>query len=372
MKKDILDLTFSELECEIQKLNLPVFRVKQIFAGLHKYNNNKFYEIKGISKEIATTLESKFFIPESTMIKKIESEIDKTLKFLFSVGEHKNVITIIESVLISDKARNTICVSTQAGCNAGCEFCATGKMGFVRNLKSSEIVMQIYNISKICSIKPTNIVFMGMGEPFLNYKNFIRALKILTNKNGFGIPSSKITISTIGIKGMLKKFADDIMNNDDENLSNTKLAISLHSTNNGIREKIIPLSKKYNLKNVYDDLIYLYRKTKNKITYEYIYFNRFNDTENDIKRIVKLSKMIPCNFNVINFHPVNGALIEPLDIIRKKMGIKKSLLYDDLNNFIEKLRNYKVVVNLRNSSGVDINAACGQLAVNSLTQNSNE
>ncbi|MCU0373558.1 MAG: hypothetical protein MUE56_10000 [Ignavibacteria bacterium] len=246
-------------------------------------------------------------------------------------------------------------------------------MKLKRNLTAGEIISQVYSIQEMTGIKPTNIVYMGMGEPFLNYDNLLNSLIILTDKKGFGIPSGRITVSTVGFSGRIKKFADDLSKNPQ--IRKVKLALSLHSTDNGLREMLIPSGKSNKLSDIYEELVYFYKTTRNKVTYEYIYFEGLNDSDNDVKRLSRLSKMIPSNINIIPFHPVDFVLIEPLEKLNlnshkyAESGKEKSLLIsENLTQFISKLRNQKVTVNLRSSSGIDINAACGQLAVRNIKQ----
>ncbi|MCY7362817.1 MAG: 23S rRNA (adenine(2503)-C(2))-methyltransferase RlmN, partial [Ignavibacteria bacterium] len=276
----------------------------------------------------------------------------------------------IETVLISENDRETICISTQVGCNVGCEFCATGKMGFRKNLDVGEIIAQVYEVKRLTGIEPTNIVYMGMGEPFLNYDNMLKSLKMLTHAKGMGLSSKRITVSTVGFVGKIRKFADDIMLEENKSVKNVKLALSLHSTDNGLRESIIPTSVKNKLSDLYKEISYFYQKTKNKVTYEYIYFEGLNDTDNDIKRLEKLLKMVPSNLNIIPFHPIDFELNKPLDVFNIKKDKNNLLSNKKLFDFIAKLKNNKVVTNLRSSSGVDINAACGQLAVKQLAVSS--
>lgn len=351
----------------MKSLGVPSYRAEQIFISVHNKLAADIDSIKGIPKELALKLKSHFTIEPLDLITTTTSK-DKTQKFLFGTSDTISRKVKIESVLIKEEERNTICVSTQAGCNAGCEFCATGKMGLLRNLTPAEIVSQIYEIISITGIVPSNLVFMGMGEPFLNYASLMDALEILTDKKGPGISSRRITVSTVGFTGRIKKFADDI--SALPNLRNVKLALSLHSTDRGFRETLIPVSKKNTLPSIYDELVYFYRKTGNKVTYEYIFFEGLNDTDNDVKRLAKLQRMIPSNINVIPFHPVDFELKPPIDILNKKIhekiihGKEKSLSNSkNLLDFIARLKKERVTVNLRSSSGVDINAACGQLAV---------
>lgn len=368
MKIDIRSRTLNELKDLFVKNNIQKYRAEQVFQSVHGKQIDTIENFTAIPKELQKDLSEKFCIPGLDIVTVSESPKDKTQKFLFETTDEGKKKVKIESVLIIEEERNTICISTQAGCNVGCEFCATGKMGLLRNLSAGEIVTQVYEIIKSTKIIPTNIVYMGMGEPFLNYENVLTSLKIFTDKKGLGISSKRITVSTVGFENRIKKFADDIKS--DPMLSNVKLALSLHSTDNGFRELLIPTSKANNLKIIYDELVYFYRTTGNKITYEYIYFEGLNDTANDENRLIKLSRMVPSNINVIPFHYVDFELIAPLSSLNEKIYDKiidskeKSLSNSiNLSNFIENLRSEKVTVNLRTSSGLDINAACGQLAV---------
>ncbi|HRE39983.1 MAG TPA: 23S rRNA (adenine(2503)-C(2))-methyltransferase RlmN [Ignavibacteria bacterium] len=360
MKQNILDLTFIELNNAIFDLDIETYRARQIFHSVHSGKSDSFDNLKNIPADLKKILSKNFSFEKLKLLKDNFSPEFNTTKFLFETSTGQK----IESVLISEKDRNTVCISTQVGCNVGCEFCATGKMGFIKNLKPGEIVDQIYQISKFTDLKPTNIVYMGMGEPFLNYENMLTSLKILTDERGLNIGSRRITVSTVGFRNKIKKFADDLSDEENFKIKNVKLALSLHSTDNGIREEIIPTSKKNRLPDLYEELIYFYRTTGTKITYEYIFFEGINDSDNDIKRLKKLSSMVPSNINIIPFHPIEFQLNKPLDIYNSHTkDISKFLSKDKLNDFITRLRNQKVVVNLRTSSGVDINAACGQLAV---------
>ena len=369
MKHNLLNFTFPELQEYLVSNGEQRFRAKQIFDSIHARGVTEIDDITGIPKNLKEKLKENFELSQLQLDKVSDSEKYNTKKFLFELpgitsSKVKGNLKI-ETVLINEGRRHTICVSTQVGCNVGCEFCATGKMGFQKNLDVSQIVNQVYGVIKCTSTIPTNLVFMGMGEPFLNYENMLKSISILTSENCLQIPSRKITVSTVGFKGKIKKFADDITSEGFESVKNVKLALSLHSTDNGIREAIIPTSVKNRLPDLYDELIYFYKKTRNKVTYEYIYFDGLNDTNNDIKRLEKLSKMIPCNINIIPFHHINFELGGPLAKFNGLNGSVKtnSLLIEKINDFIGELRARDVVVNLRSSSGVDINAACGQLAV---------
>ncbi len=368
MKTDLRGLSPEELIPLLISHKTEKFRAEQIFRGIHKQFAESPGTIKNIPVETKELLEKLFEVHIPECITVSESERDGTKKFLFESKLQDKKSVRIESVHIKEGERDTFCISTQAGCNVGCEFCATGKMRLLRNLTAGEIVSQVYGMIKITGVLPSNIVYMGMGEPLLNYENVLKSLILLTHKKGMALPSKRITVSTVGFEGRIKKFADDIKGNSQ--LSNIKLALSLHSTDNGFREKLIPTSRVNTLKKIYDEIVYFYRKTGNKVTYEYIYFEGLNDSENDVKRLAKLSRMVPCNINIIPFHPVDFELSAPLTELNKKVnaeikhGKGKSLSNsNNLLNFTNSLRNYGTTVNLRTSSGVDINAACGQLAV---------
>lgn len=369
MKHNLLNLTFPELQEYLVSNGEHRFRAKQIFDSIHAKGVTEIDDITGIPKALKEKLKNDFEFSQLQLDKVSDSGKYNTKKFLFELpGITSSKVTgnlKIETVLINEGRRHTVCVSTQVGCNVGCEFCATGKMGFQKNLDVSQIINQVYGVIKCTGTIPTNLVFMGMGEPFLNYDNMLKSLSILTSEHGLQIPSRKITVSTVGFKGKIKKFADDITSGGFENVKNVKLALSLHSTDNGVREAIIPTSVKNRLPDLYEELVYFYKKTRNKVTYEYIYFDGLNDTNNDIKRLEKLSKMIPSNINIIPFHPIDfelGGSLNRYNGLRNSENTN-SLLIEKINDFICELRARDVVVNLRSSSGVDINAACGQLAV---------
>ena len=373
MKRNILNYTLPELELIVKELQEEKYRAEQIFTSLHQKLIFNFKDIKAIPFALREKLSGNFHIGSLSTLHISDSKKYNTKKFLFMLPgldkTNKEEKLKIETVLISEKGRHTICISTQVGCNVGCEFCATGKMGLKRNLDTGEIISQVYEVVKATGLVPTNLVYMGMGEPFLNYNNLMKSLIIFTCKDGLNISSRRITVSTIGLKNKIKKFADDLSKKENRVLRNIKIAFSLHSTDNGIRESIIPTSANNKLPDIYRELGYYYKKLRNKITYEYIYFNGINNGDDDIKRLEKLSKMVPCNFNIIPFHPIDFHLNKPLDIFNKldkgKIDERNdiSLLNLGLNDFIAKLKSKKITVNLRSSSGVDINAACGQLAV---------
>ncbi|MCX7833009.1 MAG: 23S rRNA (adenine(2503)-C(2))-methyltransferase RlmN [Ignavibacteria bacterium] len=350
MLLDIYNYTLGELEKFLQEDNIENYRATQIYQALHKRIIFNFNDIKNIPESLRHYLSNKFKIPRLKLIDLQISRTTKTKKYLFELPDSD---LPVETVFMQEKGRTTLCISVQSGCNLGCVFCSTGYFGFKKNLSVSEILLQIYEIIGLEKIYPTNIVYMGMGEPFLNYDNFLKSLKILCSGNGLNINSSKITVSTIGLKSKIKKFADDITSEENKDIKKVKLALSLHSTDNGIRDMLIPISKKNKLSEIYNELIYYYRKTGTKITYEYIFLKNINNKSDDVKRLIKLSKMVPSNVNIIRYHPTEQ---------KNFLELCNNYSEDDINEFIEKLRKGKVVVNLRKSNGIDIKAACGQLA----------
>ncbi len=362
----LFDLNFDELTEIITSYGEQKFRAKQVWEWMYKKPASSFDEMSDVPKKLREKLKEEIEFTHLEPHIDLHSTDGHTRKILFNLPGKSQV----ETVLMGYHTRRTACISTQAGCALGCTFCATGQGGLQRNITSGEIVEQVMFFDRVLqknNDKLTNLVFMGMGEPFLNYDNMLRSLQILTSEHGLQMSSRKITVSTVGFKGKIKKFADDITLPENASLKNVKLALSLHSTDNGIREAIIPTSVKNRLSDLYDELVYFYRKTKNKITYEYIYFEGLNDTKNDISRLEKLTRMVPSNINIIPFHPIDFKLEGPLARYNNAESEPKvktnSLLIEKINHFITELRARDVVVNLRSSSGVDINAACGQLAV---------
>jgi len=245
----------------------------------------------------------------------------------------------IESVLMREKNRTTVCVSSQSGCILDCNFCATASMGFLQNLNANEIIDQVILLSSYTKSKITNVVYMGMGEPFMNYRQVIESGKLL-NKN-MGLGARRITISTAGIAPKIRQIADD-------NYS-FKLAISLNATNDEVRKKIMPITLKHSFKEIIDSAKYYYSKTKRLITFEYVLLNGINDSTNDAKELVKLLKGFPCKLNIIPYNEIGGDYIRP--------EIK------DINQFLFHLKPAKFIVTVRWSNGTDIDAGCGQLAI---------
>jgi len=350
-KKNLKGFNLTELQAFVEELGEKKYRAAQLYGWLYAKAAQSFDEMTDISKEFRTIL------IHSSQISNLKSEIQKisadgTIKFLFSLEDD----LAIESVLIPGKKkaseidnRLTLCVSTQVGCPLDCKFCATGAMGFLRNLTAGEIVDQVIQAQRNSAKRITNLVYMGMGEPLLNYDNVMKSIDIINDGRGLNIGARHITISTAGYADRIRQLADEE--------HPVKLAISLHSLDNDKRTKLMPITKKFPVDMLIDALEYYYHKKRSRPTFEYILFNGFNDTTADIKAFVKLSKRIPCKVNLIPFHSISfmhptgiGASLKPTPAPR-------------IEAFADALRKADITVMVRGSSGQDIQAACGQLAV---------
>ncbi len=316
------------------------YRFRQLEEWLWTKGVRSFDEITSFPKCLRDKLSQNFsFISVSTY--KIKESKDGTLKSLFSLYDDE----LVEGVLIISNNRSTACISTQVGCKSGCKFCATGQAGFKRNLHFVEIFDQVTILNKL-SVEHTgrplsNIVFMGMGEPLLNYEAVKESVKYITGKPGLEMSPSRITLSTVGIPEMIKKMGDDNVKYN--------LAISFHAANDSKRSELIPLAKKYNLKELATAIKYFHKKTNNRITIEYLLLGGVNDLPGDAAELAIFCRNFPVKINLINFNPVKG-----LDFVNSSK--------EDTLRFQKILKNKNMIVNIRRSRGIDIDAACGQLA----------
>ena len=340
VSSDIRSLSISNLEKILLKENFEKYRASQIFDWLNKGNVCSFEEMKNLPKELIHFLNSRFII-NSAVIKLIKKSTDGTVKFLISLFDNN----VIEAVLIPTEKRITACVSSQVGCSLDCDFCATAKIKRMRNLDFYEIFDQLMILNfeslKLFGRSISNIVFMGMGEPLLNYKNVLKSIEMICSKNGIGISKKKITVSTSGMSKIIKILAD----------KNVKfnLAISLHSAIEKTRNEIMPFSKNFPLSELVNSLNYWYQKTKSKITIEYLVWEAINDNINHINSLVNFCKRVPSKVNLIEFN----------DIGNQKFKNANSRW---IQKYIEILEFNNIPVTVRRSRGEDINAACGQLA----------
>ena len=339
-KPDIKNLTLEEIISFCSQHNLPKFRAKQIWEWLWKKCANSFEEMTSLSKEIRKLLHEHFSI-KNIKIHNAERSLDGTIKYSFQL--HDNLL--IEGVLIKSKNRLTACISSQVGCSLACKFCATGTLKLERNVTASEIYAQVFILNNEALShfgKPlTNIVYMGMGEPLLNYKHLLNSIHFITSDEGLSISPKRITVSTAGIAKMIKKLADDQVK--------FNLAISLHSASEKKRNSLMPLNEKINLIELQEAVKYFYTKTGTRVTYEYILFKDLNDKIEDAQNLIKFAKKIPCKINLIEYNSVDN-----LSYQKSSNKVTES--------FMQLLEKHKIIVNLRKSKGKDIAAACGQLA----------
>lgn len=351
-KQNIKSLSLKDLEEYCIENKIPKFRAEQIFQQIYLNGADSFDNIGFIPRELKEKLFEEFEFDSFKEVKKFVS-IDKSVKFLFTLNDGKKIEAVYMPWLSDEDEdkleRVTLCVSSQIGCALDCKFCATGTMDLERNLEADEIVSQILEVEKAIGEKITNIVFMGMGEPLLNFKNVKKSIEILSDLKFPKISRKKITVSTSGVIPKIYKLAD--LNKP------IKLALSLHATTNGVRDKIVPLNQKANISELMDAIEFYYRKTNLPITYEYIPFEGLNDTEEDAKRLAKISKRVPSRINIIPFNDIS--FTNPQGIAAELKPTKK----EEIERFAKQIRNYGGVVTVRDTFGSDIDAACGQLAL---------
>ena len=339
-KKDIRALTKEQLRDFFEKQGDKAFRGNQVYEWLWQKGAHAFDDMTNVSKETRQMLEANFVI-NHIQVDTMQRSSDGTVKN--AVRLHDGLI--VESVLIPTATRTTACVSSQVGCSLDCRFCATARLKRMRNLNPDEIydqVVAIDNESKLYFNRPlSNIVFMGMGEPLMNYNNVIKAIDKITSEEGLGMSPKRITVSTSGVPKMIKKMADDDVK--------FNLAVSLHSAIDTVRTTIMPFNETFPLEDLRESLEYWYAKTKRKISYEYVVWKGINDTQKDIDAFVKFCKYVPCKVNIIEYNPIDD-------------GEFQQASEESINAYIKALEATNIVVKVRRSRRKDIDAACGQLA----------
>ncbi len=339
-KKNIRELSLDEIKEYLVSQGEKAFRAKQIFEWLWKKNTHAFEKMSNLSLPLREKLEESFFIDHIVLDDQQISK-DKTIKCAFRVNETQ----VIEGVIIPTTSRMTACISSQVGCSLACAFCATGRLKMMRNLTAGEIVDQVVYLNNQAEEHYgqhlSNIVYMGMGEPLLNYKNMLRSTEILTSEEGLGISPRRITVSTAGIAKMIKKLGDDNVR--------FNLALSLHAANDEKRNKIMEINESNDLAALEESLVYFYEKTGNRITFEYIIFKDFNDELNDARELAEFAKCVPCKINIIEYNPIDDGVLQQADPQK-------------VDAFAAFLEERNLIVNVRRSRGKDIDAACGQLA----------
>lgn len=351
-KTNLKGLSQNALEQFVASIDEPKYRAAQIYQWLYKYRVSSFDEMTNLSVPLRQKLSGSAVIEQFSVATSQTSKIDGTVKFLYELSDGKKIETVLippRTTAVDAEERMTLCVSTQIGCALDCKFCATASMGFLRNLTTSEILNQ-YITAQSFSEKPiTNIVFMGMGEPMLNYDNVMSAVEIITDQNGIGLSPKRITLSTAGYAKHIRKLADE-----DRKI---KLALSLHSLRDDVRTDLMPITKKFSVEDLLSALEYYNKKTKKSVMLEYIVFDGVNDTEQDIQLLVKAARRLDCRVNLIPFHSIE--FTHPQGYAAKLHGASK----EGLEKFWQRLRANDVITFIRHSAGVDIDAACGQLAV---------
>ena len=339
-KKDIRALTREQLRDFFVSNGDKAFRGNQVYEWLWQKAAYSFDVMTNLSKETREMLEANFVI-NHIKVDLMQRSSDGTIKN--AVRLHDDLI--VESVLIPTKSRTTACVSSQVGCSLDCRFCATSRLKRMRNLNPDEIydqVVVIDNESRLYFERPlSNIVFMGMGEPLMNYNNVLKAIEKITSPDGLGMSPKRITVSTSGVPKLIKKMADDEVK--------FKLAVSLHSAIDEIRTSIMPFNAKFTLSDLRESLEYWYEKTRSRITYEYVVWEGTNDTQKDVDALVDFCRFAPSKVNLIEYNPIDD-------------GEFKQASNAAIDRYVQSLEKNNIIVTVRRSRGKDIDAACGQLA----------
>jgi 23S rRNA (adenine2503-C2)-methyltransferase len=345
MLKDIRTLDSKQLHDEVVAMGEKPFRAKQLEDWVWSKSAGSFEEMTSLSKTFREKFAQKFSLKRIELSEQQISR-DGTVKFAFKVDTVKpGDLNIIEGVLIPTKSRTTACISSQVGCSLACDFCATGRLKLMKNLTAAEMYDQVEMIATIARERErsnlSNIVYMGMGEPLLNYKHVLESVKRICGTPGLGMSPRRITISTAGIAKAIKRLGDDEVK--------FNLALSLHAANDKKRSEIMAINDSNNLESLAEALIYFHEKTGSRVTFEYIIFRDFNDCIEDAQELAVFCKNVPCKINIIEYNPIDDGRFQQADPAK----------VDAFKDFLEE-RN--LIVNVRRSRGKDIDAACGQLA----------
>ena len=336
----IFDLTYAELEDQMKKLGQPSFRAKQIWVAIYQTFRTTPQEITTLSKDLREIIDNTFSFQALTPVRAIESKDGRTIKTLFRLEDGN----LIEAVLMYYDDRRTLCISSQSGCGIGCSFCATGQMGFRRSLTSGEIIAQVLYYARFLAEtddRVTNVVMMGMGEPFQNYDQVMAALNRLNNPDAFGLGARRFTISTVGLVPKIIQFADE----------NTQynLAISLHTVDDELRSRLIPINKTYPVNKLIGACRYYARKTSRRVTFEYALIQGVNDSAEDAEALAKKIRGLICHVNLIPLNPTEGYDMQPTTSAQA-------------DAFREVLEANNIPCTIRLRRGIEIQAGCGQLA----------
>lgn len=332
--ENILDYDYKELQAKFEHERLEKYRATQIFDWIYKKKATSFAVMTNLSKKLREELSRKFKLTFPELVTKVTSK-DGTVKFLWKYEDGSTV----ESVLLRYPDRISACISSQVGCNLGCKFCATGRSGFVRNLTSGEILAQILGMERSEKERIGNVVFMGMGEPMLNYDEVMRAIRVMVDPKALKISQRRISISTAGVVDGIEKLANEPLD--------VVLSVSLHAPTDEKRSKIMPINQKYPLSVLMGAIANYQAAKKKRVTFEYILFDGFNDSLEDAKKLIELVKDIKCNVNLIPYNDTQSEF--------KRTPPRKA------KEFEEFLKSHGLEAVIRAEKGSDIDAACGQL-----------
>lgn len=339
-QKNIRSHPLKDLIADMESIGEKKFRAKQVYEWIWKNGIRQFEDMHNVSKKVIAFLEEEYFL-DTLSISDQQQSNDGTIKCAFTT--HDGHIT--EGVLIPTENRVTACISSQVGCSLACKFCATGRLKLMRNLSPGEIYDQVLLLNELSEEaygqRLSNIVFMGMGEPLLNYKNMLLGIEKISSEIGLGFSPKRITVSTAGIAKMIKKLGDDQVK--------FNLALSLHAANDEKRSEIMEINDTNNLDALAESLKHFHQETNTRITFEYIIFKDFNDEIQDARELAEFCKHVPVKINIIEYNPIDGGEFEKAEPQK----------VDAFAGFLESLN---LVVNVRRSRGKDIDAACGQLA----------
>ncbi len=356
-ERNLKGLTLPELEEFVLSIGEQKFRGKQLFEWLYTREASSFGGMTSLSKAFREKLESVAAIDEIELVRSRASAEDGTTKYLFRLRDGREIESVLipprtafsgkEAVGEEEQKRMTLCISTQAGCPLDCAFCATGTMGLQRNLDTGEIIDQLAQVKRESGRRITNLVYMGMGEPLMNYGNVMNSIDILTA--GFGIAARRMTLSTAGWVPGIRKLAEE--------KRRIKLAVSLHTLDESLRSELMPVNRKFPLALLLESVAQYYAAVKRRVTFEVILFDGLNDRQEDLRALVTIAKRIPCKINLIPFHSIG--FTHPRGISARLRPTPR----ERIEEFARRLREAHLTVFVRSSSGEDIAAACGQLAV---------
>jgi len=338
-RSDIKDISLVELTERLKRSGLEPYRAKQIFNWLYSKTVRSFEEMTDLPEDLRTFLKKHFHIIRFSVLDQRRSTLDGTSKYLFKLEDANT----IEAVFLPEGERNTICLSSQVGCKYGCKFCASASVGFIRNLTSSEIVEEVLAVKSLHpGARITNLVFMGIGEPMDNYDNVLKAVRIFNSKDAFNIGARRITLSTCGIVPGIEALEKEALQ--------IELSVSLHSAKDAVRSALVPINKKYPIKDLIAACRHYTETTGRVITFEYVLLEGINSSEDDAEALVKLLKPVMCKVNIISYNDIRA----------------KGYSESSPGAFIRVLRENRLNVTRRKSKGADIDAGCGQLRISRL------